>query len=177
MENEPAITSDIKQITASIGGELVGLEFRMKTPGSFERKVKADMEQKGVGEKTSIAGLYDVIRYTNMSTPESLTKNYLDTVEKLKEKGYTLNKVKNTWTNPKSSYKGINAVFLAPNGEPFELQFHTKESFGLKQGPLHKLYEEYRLPSTSVDRAAELERQMLYLSAGLQVPKDIDKIK
>jgi hypothetical protein len=60
------------------------------------------------------------------------------------------------WNNNRNPYKDVNCVFLSPHGQRFEVQFHTPESFKLKNGDLHKLYEEYRLDSTTSERRAEL---------------------
>jgi len=177
VEREPKITNDLQKITDEVGGELVGLDFRLKTPESFARKISTDMMETGEPENSIISKIYDTIRYTNVSTPEKLVEIYGGTVEKFEKLGYHLNRVKNTWCIPNASYKGVNAVFQSPLGDNFELQFHTTESFALKQGNLHKLYEERRLTSTSQQRKSELDNIMVELSSKLKIPKNIDKIK
>jgi hypothetical protein len=84
--------------------------------------------------------------------------------------------VKNTWGSVNPTYKGVNTVWEAPSGEKFELQFHTQESFALKQGRLHELYEEDRQMSTTKERKGEIKQEMIRLSARLITPERIDKI-
>ena len=50
-------------------------------------------------------------------------------------------RVKNFW-GPGDGYQGINSVFVY-NGIPFELQFHTPESFATKELECHPSYERF----------------------------------
>ena len=74
------------------------------------------------------------------------------------------------------SYKGINSNYENADGVVFELQFHTSESFALKNGKLHELYERYREIETTQERKEEIVREMIKLTSNLKVPKNIDKI-
>ena len=177
VRNEPKITADLQRITSEVGGELAGLDFRLKTPESYMRKIAADIAQDALEEKSAINKVFDIIRYTNISTPENLAEVFRETVEKLKSEGYTLSRVKNTWGDPNNPYKGVNTIFHSPTGQAFELQFHTQESFDLKQGQLHELYEEARLPSTSEERREELNNLMRELSSSLRIPDSIETVK
>ena len=56
------------------------------------------------------------------------------------------------------------------------MQYPTRESFKLKNGILHKLYEEYRDINTSEKRKKELQKQMKKLSLDIKNPKEVDKI-
>jgi hypothetical protein len=75
----------------------------------------------------------------------------------LKARGYEVVKWKDTWDS--EMYKGINAVFRAPNGARFELQFHTPTSFVLKNEINHPLYENWRT-SRDVRERTVLEQRM-----------------
>lgn len=71
----------------------------------------------------------------------------------------------------------MNAVFVSPSGERFELQFHIKSSFDIKQDKMHMLDETYRSISTTADEKERLTKQMEVLSSSLEVPADIEKIR
>jgi hypothetical protein len=174
--DEPAISKKIKDMAKDTGQTLKGYKFRLKTEQSYSRKVKSDMLEKNISEKQAIKDMNDVIRYTLVSSPKDLVKNFNKTKKLFEDDSYKLLRVKNSWTNKNMAYKGVNCVFQSPNGEKFEVQFHTPESFSMKQNELHKMYEEQRLPTTSTARRAELEKMMLELSKNLEVPKDIEKI-
>ena len=50
------------------------------------------------------------------------------------EKGYESVKVKNFWTNKGNPYNGINCTFKTPDGQRFEVQFHTQKVTVSKMG-------------------------------------------
>ena len=165
---ETKITEDLKEIVKQVGCDLVGLEYRIKTKKSLTRKILLKPSAK----------MRDVIRYTSVSDPEQLVHDYFEIVDQLKEKGYTVSEVKNTWTNPYSPYKGINTNVLTPSGYEFEIQYHTPESFELKNGKLHDLYEEQRkIKDTKSKRYIELQDEMVSLSSNLIVPFKINEVK
>lgn len=176
---EPAITADLTQISKDTGVAMVGLEYRLKTRDSFLRKVGTDSEHSLDAQiiKDTINSTNDVIRYTYQSSALSLSESYKSISEQLKDKGYKTVKVKNTWLNKRSAYKGVNCVFESPEGQKFEVQFHTPESFNLKNGEMHKLYEEARKDTTSPKRRAELNIRMFELSSQLEIPAFIDQVK
>lgn len=181
-KNEPQITQAITKVVERAGGTLEGLEYRIKTLDSFIRKVDTDYDiALSEGQKITklqISGkINDVIRYTAIQDVRSLYGMYKETMQYLQNMGYSLIKVKNTWNDALSAYKGVNTVLKSPTGQAFELQFHTPESFDMKQNKLHKYYEELRKPSTPFSRKQELSALMLKMSQSLEKPVDIDKIR
>lgn len=50
---------------------------------------------------------------------------------------------------PGDGYQGINTVFVTPDGNPFELQFHTPESLSMKEEECHSSYEKFRTATDS----------------------------
>jgi hypothetical protein len=92
----------------------------------------------------------------------------------MEARGFSLQKVSNTWVEPGSlqagPYRGINTQWTTPDGHPFELQFHTAESFKVKM-ETHAMYEEFRNPNTSAARRLELNRIMTEMSDRIPVPK------
>ncbi|HHV98592.1 MAG TPA: hypothetical protein GXX36_03305 [Clostridiaceae bacterium] len=175
-KNEPQITQDMQRIVTQNGGRLEGLEFRLKSRSSLEEKATT-MVAGGVDEENVLSGIYDVVRYTDIIDKQNFTSHYFSVIDSLKRNGYKVKRVKNTWTNKRSAYKGVNVVLEAPNGQMFELQFHTPESFDVKQNKMHKLYEEHRKNTTSENRKLELENEMFEISKALEMPAGIERIK
>lgn len=173
---EPVISKKMKEIAKNTDQTLKGYKFRLKTEQSYSRKVESTMLENNISEEQAIKDMNDVIRYTLVSSPKDLVKNFYKTKKLFDADSYKLLRVKNSWTNENMAYKGVNCVFQSPNGEKFEVQFHTPESFSVKQNELHKMYEEQRLLTTSAARRAELENMMLEISKTLEVPKDIEEI-
>mgnify|MGYP002791419185 CR=1 FL=1 len=176
---EPEITADLTKISNDTGVSMIGLEHRVKTKDSFLRKVGTDSNHSLDAQAITdtINSTNDVIRYTYQDNPLNLTNAYVNVTDAMKAKGYKVVRVRNTWLDKRSAYKGVNCIFQAPSGQKFEIQFHTPESFQVKDGPMHKLYEEARKDTTTPERRAELNKKMFELSAQLEVPVNIDRIK
>ena len=176
---EPEITADLTKISNDTGVSMIGLEHRVKTKDSFLRKVGTDSNHSLDAQviTDTINSTNDVIRYTYQDNPLNLTNAYMNVTDAMKAKGYEVIRVKNTWLDKHSAYKGVNCIFKAPSGQKFEVQFHTPESFKIKDGPMHKLYEQSRLETTTPEKQAELNKKMFELSAQLEVPVNIDRIK
>jgi len=177
---EPAITADLKKISNDTGVTLVGLENRIKSKDSFLRKVGTDSEHSLDSQiiKDTINSTNDVIRYTYQSNALSVVDSYNNVSKHFTDMGYKTVKVKNTWLNKRSAYKGVNCVFETPEGQRFEVQFHTPESYKLKDSKeMHGLYEEHRKDATSAERRNVLTNKMFELSSQLEIPLNIDQIK
>jgi hypothetical protein len=92
--------------------------------------------------------------------------------------GYNTVKVKNSWLDKDNPYNGINTIIQAPNGQKFELQYHTPESFGLKNGKLHELYEKQRvITDKDSEEYIDLTDKMFELSDKLAMPINIERVK
>lgn len=171
IENEKEITKEITSIVKAAGGEMKGLENRIKKPKSVYEKVYERHP------RTKIQRIDDIIRYTAVYDIDDLSKCTLENLEEMKKRGYKLIKLKNTWIDKKSSYKGIKAALNDSKGQKFEIQFHTEESFNLKENELHKLYEKSRLLPDDSQEFNEINKEMLRLSKKIKVPINIGDIK
>jgi len=60
--------------------------------------------------------------------------------------------------------------------EAKQVQFHTLDSFNLKNGQLHSLYEQCRVLSPSDPMVAQLNDEMFALSESLQKPLNINEV-
>lgn len=163
---EPTVTHDLVTLAKKIGGKMAGLEHRLKTVGSLKRKLISD----GINEPMN-----DVMRYTIIFDDHFIKRiNYILT--SLEKKGYKTFKVKNTFKEG-AVYKGINTNLKTPEGYVFEIQYHTTESFEVKQNINHKLYEEYRLLDPKSEEAIKLNEEMTENSNSIKLPKHIETLK
>ncbi len=170
--NEPDITSKVKQVAETSGMEKLGLEHRIKEKDSFLEKVRKNYNPEGNEYE-----IKDIVRYTLGSGADSLSEKTLKVIDMFDQEGYNTIKVKNTW-GPDSSYNGINTFMKATNGQVFEMQYHTPESYKLKNGELHKLYEKQRkILDDESEEYLEIEDQMIELSSKLEFPKNIERVK
>lgn len=180
IQSENVITDMLKTTAENLKINMAGLEHRKKSKSSFLRKINKDTDGSRDAKvvKDALDSIGDVLRYTYVAEPGDLVAAFENAINQLEAKGYHFIKVKNTWRK-NAVYRGINCTVEAPDGchTKFELQFHTPESLELKEGKLHKLYEEARDTNTPLERKRELNRQMVELSNALDFPKNIDKIK
>lgn len=175
---EPTITEHLKEIVKHNMVRLTGLDHRLKSKESYLRKVEADKrDEMNIGKTTEevAENIHDIVRYTAILPQEKFYEKFLTIKDDLTTSGYKFLKLKNTWLDSVSKYKGVNAQLLTPEGYVFELQFHTQQSFEVKE-EMHKFYEEWREIETTDQRKLELIENMEDLSSGLQKPQDVDKI-
>ncbi|HFU4203841.1 TPA: hypothetical protein ACGO8F_001441 [Streptococcus suis] len=171
---EPNITEEMLNIAKSSQGHLEGLDFRLKSLSSLIRKIETDALLDDISLEEATANIKDVLRYTTIFETDVFGKNYLQMKQQLQDNGFVIKKVKNTWLQDET-YKGVN-TFIEKDGLVFEMQYHTQESFDLKNGKLHELYEERRLSTTSPERRFELDKEMFALSKSLKIPSGIEGV-
>ncbi|EHK89793.1 phage head morphogenesis protein [Aggregatibacter actinomycetemcomitans] len=172
---EPTITADINNIATKAGGKLVGLENRLKSPSSIKRKIEAEVAD-GFSKSQSLNKIRDAIRYTTVFKEKDFVTRYKAMQYLLAIKGYKTIIVKNTWKND-SAYRGVNTFIQNEDGDVFEMQYHTQQSFDLKNGLLHKLYKQFRNPKTPFHEKEKLLLEMRKLSSKIKVPKGIELIE
>ena len=172
IESEPEITDQVKKMAEAAGMDSLGLEYRIKTKDSFLEKIRKNYNPDGNEYE-----IKDIVRYTLGADPENLTDKTLLAIDKFEKGGYNTVRIKNTW-HPDSSYNGINTFIKSPSGQTFEMQYHTLESFDLKNGELHKLYEKQRkFLDDESEEYLEIEDKMIELSSRLTFPKNIERVK
>jgi hypothetical protein len=170
--NEPGITEHVKKVAESTGMDILGLKYRIKSRSSFLEKIEKNYNPDGNEYE-----IKDIVRYTLGTEPDSLVDKTLQSIDKLGQEGYNTVRIKNTW-GVGSSYNGINTFIKDPNGQVFEMQYHTKESFDLKNGELHELYERQRkITDDESEEYLEIEDKMIELSSKLTFPKNIERVK
>lgn len=172
---EPTITADINNIATKAGGKLVGLENRLKSPSSIKRKIEAEVAD-GFSKSFSLNKIRDAIRYTTVFKEGDFVTRYKAMQYLLAIKGYKTIIVKNTWKND-SAYKGVNTFIQNEDGDVFEMQYHTQQSFDVKNGLLHKLYAQFRNPKTPFHEKEKLLLEMRKLSSKIKAPKGIELIE
>ncbi|MCD7879752.1 MAG: DUF1073 domain-containing protein [Candidatus Gastranaerophilales bacterium] len=180
---EPKITKDLQEITKSTGAELTGLDHRLKSEASIKNKIERDRaenpEYKNLTDKEVASRFYDTVRYTQITKKgEDLTKNIETTLDKLQQKGHTISKIKNKWltANKNNPYRDVMAQMISPSGQKYELQFHDKANFAIKE-PLHKTYEKWRdVENTDKVKAQQYSNEMKQIAKGYKTPKGIEKI-
>lgn len=174
---EPSITSVLEKIAKKEDLRMFGLEYKIKSKESLARKIILDADEKEIDLLLASTKITDILRYTILSDEISFVDKYFSCLEKLKENGYNLIRVKNTFKDD-VVYKGINTL-IKKDDLVFELQFHTEKSIEVKENGLHILYEEQRKLDRVKDRQKWdfLENEMIKLSNTIPNPVNVERIE
>ena len=187
-KEEPQVSKDLKDTFGANKAEFAGFDFRLKGKSSLVRKIKTDAsaEASETGSKVTrdlmkkaTAGIKDNLRYTALLDKNDYGAGYERIKKDLESKGYEFTKVKNTMAFPEKGnpYRGVNCQVKNKNGYTFELQFHTPQSFDIKEVKCHKDYEIARNPKYNKEKRDAATARMFKAYEDLEVPKGADKIK
>jgi hypothetical protein len=165
---ESYVTPTLQLIAETNGGEMLGLDNRLKTTASLKRKIASSNKPKSF--------INDVLRYTISFDEQDFTRGVQNTMASLKAQGYTQTKFSNTF-KPGQPYMGINITYSTPKGEIFELQFHTSASFHMKDVINHPLYEKQRVLPDGDTQIKTLRDQMTQNSSSVSIPPGASSIK
>jgi len=194
--NEPEITKDLQEITLEISAEIVGFESKFKTEKSLSEKLarnslknikrllETDFSIEDAIENVlsfRAEAFNDALRYTIVLSNENYVFGYKKFLGLLNQRKYEIPKKRiwNAWKNIGTiydkGYRGINTTVISSQEQKFELQFHTKESFDLKN-ETHELYKESNKLNISHKRAIEIRRILLEKAQKIEVPKGVKQL-
>jgi hypothetical protein len=180
-EAEPGLSADAQAIEQKNehGGWLEGFDQRLKGEDRLEEKVAEKLgAEPRMTAVTALREVADAIRFTYCFHPENYTRGYYDIKEQFESCGHEMYHSKNYWADPE--YKGINTRWATVEGQRFEVQFHTPDSFHAKHQVTHLAYERIRDTSTSRAELRELHAFQREVSSWIQVPDgaaDIPDVK
>jgi hypothetical protein len=153
---------------------LVGFDDRLKGRDRIKEKVDAFTNDLNISPAEAVSLVSDAIRYTFQYQEARYTQGVLADIARLKDQGFELDKVKNSWSD--EQYKGINSQWIDPDsGQRFEVQFHTRISFEAKQ-LTHPAYERLRSKQADMFEELVLEAFQKKVTAEVPVPSGADGI-
>jgi hypothetical protein len=172
-EAEPGLSADAQAIEQenkdTYGGWLEGFEHRLKGEDRLKEKVAEQLATEEDQPASEVLGrIPDVIRYTYCFNSENYTRGYYDIKDRFESRGHEMFYSKNYWINPE--YKGINTRWVTSEGQRFEVQFHTPDSFHAKHQVTHLAYERIRDATTSRAELRELHAFQREVSSWIQIP-------
>ncbi|TZF99220.1 hypothetical protein FW781_04650 (plasmid) [Chryseobacterium panacisoli] len=177
------VQADLLNLAKETGGKMEGLDFAIKGEESLTRKIydrTQDRHIEKIGIEKAInkvaSKMNDVLRFTITFEPKVYVENYFKIVKELEAKGYKKTKAFNAWFQGDGSYRGLNVTFETPNGQQFELQFHTNETFRVKS-ETHDLYEASRAADATAELKATNNAKQAEAYKNIETPKNIDLLK
>ena len=148
---------------------LIGFEHRLKGRDRIKEKVHDGIKLLKRSPDDAISLVPDAIRYTFQYRDAGYTGGAWMDIERLKDQGFKLEKLKNFWSD--EQYKGINSQWIDPDtGQRFEVQFHTRISFEAKQ-LTHPAYERIRTKQADALEELVLEAFQRKVTAEVPVPR------
>jgi hypothetical protein len=152
------------------GGWLEGLGHRLKGEERLKEKIAEKIEHEPNKAPSEAARqITDAIRYTFCFDAMDYTSGYWDVKQRLETREYRMVYSKNHWRDD-PEYKGINTRWVTPEGQRFEMQFHTAESHHAKQEVTHGSYERLRSPLTQDDERHALRLYQREVCRWIAVP-------
>jgi hypothetical protein len=121
---------------------LEGLQYDLKGDDRLKEKVAERMADEANTQTPEqiLREIPDAVRYTFNLPPEDYTSGLVRIADELKQRGFVEYQQVNSW-NRDIPYKGVNTRWLDPEtGLRFEVQFHTAESWHVKDDT-HDAYE------------------------------------
>src|SRR5450759_1034901 len=167
---EEKVSATVQEVKAEVPDcDLVGLGNRLKGEERFKEKVSDELQGKpdrSIAEITE--RMPDAIRYTFQLDADRYAAGYWNIRDRLELIGSEHIMSRNSWDDPE--YKGVNTRWLSPEGQVFEVQFHTPESYQAKQ-LTHTAYERLRTgPAPGAERP-ELEAFQEDVSTRIPTPQ------
>jgi len=170
-ENKGSLTERISaaQQDNVSGGTLEGLDHCLKGSDRIKEKV-AEILKRMPGKSVAeiVRELPDAIRYTFCFESSEYAAGYWDIRHRMEQQGDRMIYSKNHWIDPE--YKGINTRWVTPEGQRFEVQFHTAQSYHAKHELTHGAYERLRSPLTRDDERIELRSFQREVCRWIDVP-------
>jgi hypothetical protein len=170
-ETEPSISADMQAVEKEnvCGGWLAGFDRRIKGDDRLKEKVAEQAAAEPDRSSSAILRkIPDALRFTCCFELDNYVRGYHDIKARLEDAGHEMYQSTNYWADPE--YKGINTRWVTQQGQRFEVQFHTSESFHAKQHATHDAYERLRRPQTTDEERRELEDFQREVSSHIQIP-------
>jgi len=168
---EPEITKNLMALSEEYNGNLVSLEYRLKTTDSLARKIDTKAMKENISIEQAAGSISDSIRYTLAVSNAEYTIATESLVQEFQNDGFEVN-AKNYWETG-DSYQGMN-IQLSKGGVKTELQLHTKSSYKIKTEKLHPIYEKARLTPRGSKLRKTYWNEMVSISSTIPLPSNIE---
>nr|WP_238135736.1 XopAD/skwp family type III secretion system effector [Xanthomonas fragariae] len=177
-EMEPVVTDMLTRAAELHGGRLEGMRHQFKSPGSLVEKFERQMALKHKTLEEAAAGINDALRYSVVLEPRHFTAGLRGMLASLDDQGHVRVKLVNLFMRYRQAFKAVNVTLRSPEGALWEIQFHTPDTFKLKE-QFHDLYKDsFALQLRGVSQADQRELQAPAQAAfsGVNAPPGCEEI-
>jgi len=150
-------------------------KYALKEPDRFKEKLfELIRDEPDKSVEQHVDEIHDGIRYTFVSDGRDYVRAVNQATDILKANDFELGVRKNEWSN--DEYKGVNTRWQDhESGCRFEVQFHTHESWQVKQAT-HHAYTRIHDTRTPTDERERLRAYQREISSGLALPAEWERI-
>jgi hypothetical protein len=150
-------------------------KYALKDPNRFKKKLfESIRDEPDKSLEQHVDEIHDGIRYTFVSNGEEYVRTVNQAADILEANGFELGVRKNEWSN--DEYKGVNTRWRDhESGCRFEIQFHTHESWQVKQAT-HNAYAQIHDTRTPTDERERLRAYQREISSSLALPSEWERI-
>ncbi|WP_239689725.1 XopAD/skwp family type III secretion system effector [Pseudomonas syringae] len=137
---EPRVTHMLRRVAESHAGQLADMDHQLKSVGSLKEKLTQQMAVKNKTLEEAVAGVNDALRYSVVLDPQDFTAGLRGVLASLDDQGHVRVKLNNLFAKHQPAFKSVNVTMRSPEGALWEIQFHTPDTFRLKE-QFHDLYK------------------------------------
>lgn len=145
------------------------VKYALKEPDRFKEKLfELIRDEPDKSVEQHVDEIHDGIRYTFVADNHDYVRTVSQATDILKADGFELGVRKNEWAN--DEYKGVNTRWQDhKSGCRFEVQFHTHDSWQVKQAT-HAAYTRIHDTRTPTDERERLRAYQREISSSLALP-------
>jgi hypothetical protein len=173
-EREPAVSAQVQQLLAALGGTRRDPENTVRSSESIESELAGGSESGLAARRSPLA-----LRYVLEWPAAEFTRRCKEAMGGFSELGHAVVQVNNAFAMRDPQFLGVSMTLEAPDGYRFGVQFHTPASYEAKQ-ELHDMHkqvqDERRKEQPDQDRVHALEQTMRERNATVVRPPDVGSI-
>ncbi|AXV84016.1 type III effector protein (plasmid) [Ralstonia solanacearum] len=172
------ITPRLRNLAHAVGAQLVGLGHRLKSSGSLREKLKQLVAHKHLTLEEAVPLVNDALRYSVALLPQNFADGCRHIQAALDEQGHARVKLVNHFTKQYEPFSAVNVTLRSPEGHLWEIQFHTPQTFDLKE-QFHDLYKrshQLRLQGAPASQLHELTRPAREAFRAVPLPQGCEDI-
>ncbi|WP_429496213.1 XopAD/skwp family type III secretion system effector [Paraburkholderia youngii] len=184
---EPQITPLLKDILGHGGVPgreegrpyLAGEAYRLKSPQSLQDKLTrliGGMPPLDLAQAS--ARVNDALRYSVVLSPDTFMADYRRILLQLDGKAHAMIRCHNHFSRERSAFRAVCVTLEDPEGVPWEIQFHTEQTFRCKEQH-HDLYKQAQrrgLDGAHLDEIWKLLKPAREAFRALAVPAGVEEI-
>ena len=115
------ISSDVTSSAKVSGSKMYGLEHKLKTKESIQRKIETDAKEKGISKRKAADSIRDAVRFTTISDTDNFVSSYERFKEQMADKGYTEIRCKNYFEQFKEGKVKHVGISFHDNAETLDM--------------------------------------------------------